>query len=33
MAFAEPAGSVISSDHGDVEALAAFTEGVKVVGD
>lgn len=32
VAFAEPTGNVITGDRGDIEALAAFTEGVKVVG-
>jgi len=32
VAFAEPTGNVITSDQEDLEALAAFTEGVKVVG-
>jgi hypothetical protein len=32
VAFAEPAGNVITGDLEDIEALAAFTEGVNVVG-
>jgi hypothetical protein len=32
VSFAEPAGNIITGDLEDIQALAAFTEGVNVIG-